>query len=192
MNDKINNLFFIHGGYITTDQIPDMATYRRITRLVDKGIVERVRRGVYHYSEEGSTMIDIDKVVPGGVLCLYSAWFYYDLTLYIPHSYSIAIEKSRKLILPNYPAITLYYWQKEYHELGKIRQTIEGFEVNIYNLEKSVCDAVKFRNKIGAEIVKEVIQSYIKRQDRNFTLLMEYAKIMRVEKILKTYLEVSV
>ena len=192
MNDKIDKLFSIHGGYITIDQISDMATYRRITRLVDKGVIERVRRGVYHYSEGGATMIDIDKVVPNGVLCLYSAWFYYNLTLYIPHSYNIAIERSRKIILPNYPAITLYYWGGKYHELGKIRQQIEGFEVYIYNLEKCVCDAVKFRNKVGVEIVKDVIQNYIKRKDRNFTRLMEYAKKMRIEKILKTYLEVSV
>lgn len=192
MNEKIKVLFSTHGGYLTRRQIPDMATYRQITRLVEKGIVERVRRGVYLYTDEGGTMIDIDKVVPGGVLCLYSAWFYYDLTLYIPHSHSIAIERSRKVVLPDYPPITLYYWQNEYYELGKTRETIDGYEVSIYNLEKCVCDAVKFRNKVGIEILKEVIQGYIKRRDRNFSRLMEYAKKMRIEKIIRTYLEVSV
>lgn len=94
-------------------------------------------------------MIDIQKIIPEGVLCLYSALFYYDLTLYIPHSYNIAIEQKRKVTLPNFPIITLYYWDKKFLELGVTTQTIEGYEVKITNLERSVCDTVKFRNKIG-------------------------------------------
>lgn len=138
MKKELIELFKQHNGYLTKKDIENRVLYDNLLKLTASGVVERVRRGVYHYNEMGETMIAIDKVIPGGVLCLYSAWFYYDLTLYIPHSYSIAIERSRKLLLPDYPAITLYYWQKEYHELGKTRQTIDGFEVDIYNLEKCV------------------------------------------------------
>lgn len=191
MRNKINKLFFTHGGYLTRKQIPDDATYKQITRLVDKGVVERVKRGVYRLSDEGETMIDIDKIVPHGVLCIYSALFYYQLTVYIPHSYNIAIEQKRKVKLPDYPPITLYYWDKKYLKLGVTRKIVDGYEIDIYDLEKTVCDTVKFRNKIGDEIVGEVIREYLKRKDRNLIILMKYAKIMRIEKILKLYMTVG-
>ncbi len=40
--------------------------------------------------------------------------------------------------------------------------------------------------------MKEAINEYIKRKDRNFNKLMKYAEVCRVQKILKQYLEVLV
>jgi len=76
-------------------------------------------------------------------------------------------------------------------ELGVTKQTIEGYEVDIYNLEKSVCDAVKYRTKVGIDVCSEVIREYLRRKDRNIVRLMEYARKMRLESIIKTYLEVA-
>jgi predicted transcriptional regulator of viral defense system len=148
---------------------------------------------VYFYPEasQDNMMIDVEKVIPGGVLCLYSAWSYYELTVQIPQSFNIAIEKSRKVSIPDYPPITLYYWKQEYYEIGITTQTISGYSVKIYDIEKSVCDAVKYRTKIGMETTSEILKTYLTRKDRNLTKLMEYAKKMRIEKTLKTYLEIQ-
>jgi len=136
-------------------------------------------------------MIDIGKIVPGGVLCLYSAWAYYELSVQIPQAFNIAIEKNRKILLPVYPPITLYYWKREYQEMGVTRQRIGGYTVKIYDLEKSVCDAVKYRTKTGIDVTSEILKNYLKRKDRNLSKLMGYAKQMRIEKTLKTYLEIG-
>lgn len=191
MKKEIKELFLEHNGYLTINQIPNNAIHRAINRLVYKGVVERIRRGVYYYPEvEGELMIDTSKVIPGGVLCLYSAWFYYQLSVQIPHSYCLAVERSRKIKLPDYPLITLYYWKKEHQELGVVKKMIDGYQVEIYNLEKCVCDAVKYRMKIGLDVCIEVIREYLKRKDRNIVRLMEYARIMRVESVISKYLEV--
>ncbi len=192
MKKELIELFERHNGYLTKNDIDSRILYDNLLKQIELGVVERVKRGVYYFSEVAETMIDVSRIVPGGVLCLYSAWFYYDLTLSIPQSYNIAIEKKRKIKVPDYPSITLFYWQREYYELGVTARNIEGFDVDIYDLEKCVCDAVKYRNKVGIEVVKEVIQSYVKRQDRNFSRLIEYARKMRIEKTIRTYLEVSV
>jgi predicted transcriptional regulator of viral defense system len=193
MNQELQILFRKNKGYLTRKQLPDKSTYNHLLQLVGEGLIERVKQGVYPYGNGAfdNTMIDIEKIIPGGVLCLYSAWAYYDLSVQIPQSFNIAIEKSRKIALPVYPPITLYYWQREYQELGVVKQKISGYTVKIYNLEKSVCDAVKFRTKIGAEVTSEILKNYLKRKDRNLSLLMDYAKKMRIEKILKTYLEIG-
>ena len=192
MNREIKMLFNKHKGYLKKQQIPDRKTYVQILKMVESGEVERLKRGLYYrYSENSGLMIDIEKIVPGGVLCMFSAWFHYQLTTQIPQSFNIAIEKNHKAILPNYPPITLHYWQQKYHELGVVRQKINGYTVNIYDLEKSVCDAIKYRTKIGIDVSSEILRNYLKQRNRNLSKLNEYAKKLRVENILRTYLEIQ-
>ena len=63
------------GGIITTDSMTGQAEYKRVLRAVDRGELIRLRHGVYAVPEATfGTMIDIDKIVPGGVVCMYSAW----------------------------------------------------------------------------------------------------------------------
>jgi hypothetical protein len=75
--------------------------------------------------------------------------------------------------------------------LGVTKQKIGGYIIKIYDLEKSVCDAVKYRTKIGIDVTSEILKNYLKRKDRNLSKLMGYAKQMRIEKTLKTYLEIG-
>lgn len=187
------SLFKDHNGYLTKGQLPNRALYDKLRKLIDEGKVERVKNGIYFMQEatDHPEQVDISLVVPGGVLCLYSCWAHYELTVQIPQAYHIAIEKSRKVTLPGYPPIQLHYWQKEYHEMGIVQMKISGYLVSMYDIHKSVCDAVKFRNKIGMETMSEILKNYLKRKDRNLTRLMDYAKKMRVANILKTYLEVQ-
>ncbi len=193
MNHKLQVLFNKNKGYLTRKQLPDKSAYNHLLKLVNEGIIERVKQGVYRDANVAfdNTMIDIGKIVPGGVLCLYSAWAYYELSVQIPQAFNIAIEKNRKILLPVYPPITLYYWKREYQELGVTRQRIGSYTVKIYDLEKSVCDAVKYRTKIGIDVTSEILKNYLKRKDRNLSKLMGYAKQMRIEKTLKTYLEIG-
>ena len=170
-----------HGGYIRSKDIDNRAIYAQLLKEVANGNIVRIRNGIYALPEEmAKTMVDVEKIVPGGVLCMYSAWAYYELTSKLPPDICIAIDKKRKIILPDYPPVALYYWSQTTLELGVTAKEIEGYKVRIYDLEKSVCDAVKFRNKIGVDISSEILKSYLSRSDRNLTRLNEYAKKMRV------------
>ena len=62
----------------------------------------------------------------------------------------------------------------------------------IYDVEKTVCDMIFYRNKLGFESAIEVLKNYVKRPDRNINKLMEYAKKLRCAKLLREYLEVMV
>jgi predicted transcriptional regulator of viral defense system len=159
--------------------------------MMELGKVSRPKRGVYVLNEEISKrqMIDIVRLVPGGVLCLQSAWYYYNLSVFIPDAFYVAIEKSRKVILPDFPTIRLVYLQKDQFELGIGSTSIEDILTPIYNIEKCVCDAVKYRNKVGMETTAEIIKNYVSRSDKNIDQLMKFAKKMRVYNSLKIYIE---
>lgn len=193
MDTTLKQLFLKHGGYLTRKDIPERSLYYQLLKLVHTGKVIRLKQGVFCLEEEAMnrSMVDIERIVPGGVLCLYSAWAYYELTTQIPQSYNVAIDKDRKIILPEYPSITLYYWKKEYQELGVQNCKIGDINIRIYDLEKSVCDAIKYRTKIGIDVSSEILKNYLSRKDRNIALLIRYASSMRIAKTLKKYLEIQ-
>jgi hypothetical protein len=58
-------------------------------------------------------------------------------------------------------------------------------------VERCVCDAVKFRNKIGIDVCSEIIGNYLERTNRNLSKLMDYARKLRVGTILEQYLQVK-
>ena len=107
----------------------------------------------------------------------------------MPSATCIAIEAKRKVRLPDYPPIDLYYWKKENLEFGIIKKSISGYDVLITDMERTVCDAVKYRNKIGLDVCGEVIDNYLQKENRNISQLHEYAQELRVKNILTTYLE---
>lgn len=178
------------GGFITTGEVKSRGEYEQLRHAAEEGNLVRIRKGVYaETSALANNMIDVERIVPRGVLCLYSAFSHHGLSTQVPASTCIAIDARRKVRLPDYPIIDLYYWKKEYLEFGIMQKEISGYDVLITDLERTVCDAVKYRNKIGLDVCGEVIDSYLKKDNRNISLLHEYAQILRVKNILTTYLE---
>ena len=180
-----------NGGFIRTDEVAGRAEYEHIRKAIEDGTLVRVRQGVY--AEQlalANTMIDVEKIVPGGIVCLYSAWSHYQLSTQIPSGHCIAIDAKRKVTIPEFPPINLYYWKKEYLNIGVTEMKICGYQVKITDVERSVCDAVKYRNKIGLDVCSEIINEYLKRKDRNIPRLCEYAKQLRVYNTLSKYLEI--
>ena len=175
-----------------THEIRERQSYYGIRKAIENGSVVRLKNGVYASVEAlAGTMIDIERVVPKGVLCLFSSWAHYGLTTQIPGAFYVAVEKHRKVVVPQFPPIKLCYWEQKYYEMGVLEAEVSGHKVRIYDLEKSVCDAIKFRNKVGLDVAAEVLKAYLARKDRNVARLMSYARQMRVENTLKGYLEIG-
>ena len=190
--DKIHRALTKSGGVIRSYELQEPRAYYNINKEIKSGNVIRIKNGVYMLPEElASTMIDVARIVPGGVVCMYSAWDYYGLTTQIPDGFYIAIEKHRKVVVPEIMGIILCYWQEKYCTMGVEEIEIANHKVKIFCIEKSVCDAIKFRNKIGTEVAIEILKNYLKRKERNISLLMDFAKQMRILSTMRQYLEMG-
>jgi len=93
-------------------------------------------------------------------------------------------------VLPDYPPVKLYWWAESAYSTGIIEMEIEEFSVKVYDMEKSVCDAVRFRNKIGIDVCSEIVHAYLGKRERNIDKLMKYANVLRVGKTMKSYHEI--
>lgn len=168
------------------------SAYYKLLESAREGNMVCIRRGVYATMEQlADTMIDLDVVVPGGILYLFSAWNIHGLTTSLPQAYHVAIKRGRKIRLPEYPPIDLYFITESLLELGVEERVVNGYEIKVYNKERTVCDAIKYRNKVGMDVCSEVVNSYLALPNRNLTLLMDYASKLRITKTLEKYLEIK-
>jgi len=179
-------------GFITTGDISTRTGYLQVLKAAKRGDLIRVRHGVYARPQAlFNTMIDIERIVPGGVVCLYNAWAFYQLSTTVPPHICVAIETDRKVVLSKKVDIKLYYWKKENLDFGIVEQVVSGFEVRMTDIERSVCDAIKYRNKVGIDVCAEVVRNYLQRRDRDISKLMEYSQRLRTSATLKKYLEIA-
>lgn len=189
MEGKIYSNSFISSGMVKEE---GRTAYYKLLGSVHDGETVRIKRGIYATAEQlADTMIDIEAIVSGGVLCLFSAWNVHGLTTSLPQAYHVAVKRGRKISLPTYPRIELHHVTDTMFDIGVEEQIVSGYCIHIYNKERCVCDAVKFRNKIGMEVCSEVINNYLSRSDRNLSLLMDYADKLRVRKILEQYIAIK-
>lgn len=165
--------------------------YYKMLKSVREGELIQVRRGVYaNIDQLSGSMIDVETIIPNGILCLWSAWNIHGLTTSMPQAYHIAIKRDRKITVPIFPQVVLHHYMETILEIGAITMSKEGFTFRVYDLERCVCDAVKFRNKVGMDVCAEIINNYIDHPERNITKLMDYARMLRVANILEKYLQV--
>ncbi len=69
-------------------------------------------------------------------------------------------------------------------------QTSFGHSAPVYDMERTICDLLCSRKNIEMQVFQGALKQYAKRKDKNLRMLMKYADIFHVEKILRPYLEV--
>jgi len=187
MNVSVKELFHANSGFLKAGDIRSRSEWRELRGLLDDNLIVKIKRGLYRLNDDTGydQQIEVAKIVPDGVFCLFTAWQYYNLSVYSPFEFSVAIRKKQKIILPAYPPIKLYYWIDKFYLLGITEIVIDNQRVKIYDLEKSICDAIRFRNKVGMDITIEILQNYVKRKDRNLNKLGEYAQQLGIENIVR-------
>ena len=60
----------------------------------------------------------------------------------------------------------------------------------VYDMERTICDLLRSRKNIEMQVFQDALKQYAKRKDKNLRMLMKYAAMFHVEKILRPYLEV--
>ena len=85
-------------------------------------------------------MIDVEAIIPGGVLCLFSAWNVHGLTTSLPQAYHVAVKRGRKITLPTFPKIELHHITDTMFDIGVEELVVSGYHIHIYNKERCVCD----------------------------------------------------
>ncbi len=188
---EIFRKIFSNYGYImTTAQLSaEKLYYRDIQRMLEEGLVEKVKRGYYHWIEDcgKSEVVMINSLFPDAVLCMETALFYYGYSDRNPAEWNITIDKntSRQRTKIDYPFIKAYRVEPALLSIGEIKGEIDDTKVRIYDRDRTICDVLRNMNKMDKEIFNKAVQGYVKDPKKNIPNLMEYAKVLRAQKRVK-------
>ncbi|MCK4240464.1 MAG: type IV toxin-antitoxin system AbiEi family antitoxin domain-containing protein [Candidatus Atribacteria bacterium] len=197
IKEKIKEIFYANHGYSSTGDISSAGIDRSYLKdLVNEGNIERIKRGLYRWKDAKfdveEELINVSKIIPHGVICLVSALSYYELTTYTPGEYTVAVYRKYNIKLPDYPPIKLYYFSDKYYIDGVEKIDINGHIIKMYNVEKTICDCLRYEDKISKDIIVESIKEYVGRRDKNISKLMNYAAKAKVKNAVQKYIEVLV
>ena len=190
-------IFRRHNGILRTAEAIRLGIHPvYLYKLRDEGKLESLGRGVFRLASmpdfSEPDLVLVAKRIPQGVVCLISALSYYELTTQIPHFVYVALPKASRLPQVEYPPLRCFWYSKNAYEAGVEIISVNGFPVRIYSIEKTLADCLKFRQKIGMDVVLEALKEYWRQGKTDLDKLYDYAKICRVEKILQPIIETIV
>lgn len=184
--EKVIQCIDENGGIAKKEQLSDLGIdYRRILDFVDRKEIIRIKNGYYTYGVDRFSEEElVAKLFPDGLLCMESALYAYGYISRKPYGFTIAVDKntSKSRFKLDYPKVIPYYTQPEVLELGASRITLDGYEFQIYDKERMICDCLKYEAKMNREDFKTAIQTYIADEDKDISRLIEYAKARKVVK----------
>lgn len=181
-------------GTVTTREIVEEGIHSQVlTRLVREGSLERVSRGNYRHPSfpvtEHHGLVLAATAVPKGIVCLLSALSFHEIGTQMPSEVWLALDRRARRPVVSYPPLRIVRFSGEALSEGVERHRIEGVDVRITSVAKTIADLFKYRNKIGLEVALEALSEGWR--ERRFTIdeLDRAARACRVERVMRPYVE---
>lgn len=186
----------ISGGVVKTSELNQIGlSSRQIKDLIDEEKIEKIKYGFYtlkdYYPKEE---VLIARFFPEAVIFLESALRFYNYTDRIPNSWQIAVEKHsnpNKYDI-NYFNVKPFYIIERYQKLGIKYYNIDNVEVKIYDRDKSICDLVRYEDKLDPETFSTALKRYIKDDKKNINSLIKYSQELGIREKINKYIGVWV
>lgn len=167
---------------VKRSELQGLQLYQKdINELIEKGCLEKVRQGWYQivYKDvETSEASLIAAMFPDGVICMYTALFYYRYSDRTPLDWDIAIDRdtSKSRFKIDYPYVKPYYMEKIHLEYGITEAVFEDVTMKIFDRDRLLCECIKNENKMDKETYNKAIQAYINDSNKSISNLIKYAK----------------
>jgi predicted transcriptional regulator of viral defense system len=192
--DKAKALFRRHGGLLRTSEALRLGIHpRTLYAMRDEGVLEQLSRGLYRLAElpplGAPDLVAVARKVPAGVICLISALAFHELTTQIPHAVYVALARGTEPPRLDYPPVRIFWFTGDAFTEGVEIHKLDHVSVPVYTPEKTLADCFKYRNKLGLDVAVEALKLYRQRKRMRLDELLRFARICRVEKVMRPYLE---
>jgi predicted transcriptional regulator of viral defense system len=187
-------VFRAHGGQLRMHEALSAGLSRyQLYKLRDEGVIEAISRGLYRLADlppiSNPDLVTVASRFPKAVVCLVSALSYHGITTQIPHQVHLAVARKARLPELDYPPVQGYRFADVAFDAGIEIHSVDHIPIRIYSPEKTLADCFKFRNKIGQDVALEALQLYKSRLKARPAEILKYAKLCRVEQVMRPYLE---
>ena len=193
--EKAREILRRHGGVLRMSEALHAGIHRRMLySMLEAGVIERLSRGLYRLADlpplGNPDLVSVALKVSSGVICLVSALAYHEITTQIPHEVYLALARGMEPPRMEYPPMRIFWFSGEAFTQGIENYKLDDVQARIYSPEKTIADCFKYRNKIGLDTAIEALKLCWERKHPKVDDLMQFARICRVEKVMRPYLEV--
>ena len=192
--EMAQKVFRHHGGVLRMSEALKANVHRRMLySMLEAGIIEKLDRGLYRLADlpplGNPDLVSVSLRIPNGVICLISALAYHEVTTQIPHEVYVALERGSEAPRLAHPPIRVFWFSGAAFTQGIRAHKIDGVSVRIYSPEKTIADCFKYRNKIGLDTAIEALKLHRQKKHFKSEEVMRFARVCRVEKVIRPYLE---
>lgn len=186
-----------NSGIVSSEEIRSHGIHHEYVRqLCAEGKLVLVGRGRYMLPDAEVTahhgLAQAGKSVRKSVICLLSALPFHEIGAQVPHEVWIAIDRRSALPRVKRPKMRIVRFSGKALAEGIDEHNVEGLPVRIYNPAKTVADCFKYRNKIGLDVTLEALREVIRERNCTTDERWQYAKIRRMTKTMRPYMEAIV
>ncbi len=192
---NVIEIFNRHHGYAYLKDLKAQGIHTdTIRRLLAERKIEKIKPGVYRLTDAPMMayqgFVDVCMAMPKAVICLHSALSYYELTTTVPAVVMVALPRGSKAPKLQYPPVKVFYFARSNYETGIKTIHTETGDFKIFEMEKTIVDCFRYRNRLGEDVAVEGLKNYLKKKDADLNRLFFYARKGRVYRIIKPYVEV--
>lgn len=187
------NLAKTNNGYITTKKVSNLGIHREYLKgLLEKGLIEKVERGVYmlvdFFKDE---IFSLQHRFKKGIYSHETALFLFGLTNRIPLKYTMTFPLKYNITNVKKNNVEVYRTVDQYYTLGLTKTNTEnGNLVNVYSIERTLCDILRSHSHVSSEEATNAFKIYSKMKNKDLYILFETAKKLKVDKKVRAYMEV--
>jgi predicted transcriptional regulator of viral defense system len=180
-----------HGTILSADLDRNEIPRVYLQKMLAEGQLERVARGVYVSIDSiEDEMYFMQTKYPKLIYSHETALYLHGLSDRTPFEYSASVPSGYKVVGTVADRFKIYYVKKELHEQGvETVKSAHGNPIRTYILERTICDLIRSRNRIDVQILNDALKRFVKIKSADYSILMDHAKKLRVETVLKNYLE---
>ena len=192
--DSAIQAFREHDGILRTKEALDLGIHpRTLYRMRDDGLLDPISRGVFRLATQAPPaspdLLIVALRVPSAVVCLVSAAAHHDITTEVPHEVQITLPRGTRSPRLDHPPLQVFRFSGPALSEGVEVIRVEGRELRVYSVEKTVVDCFRFRNRIGTDVAIEALNLALKRKGARPADLLRYARLCRVQSVMLPYIE---
>ena len=195
--EKIVNFVNKKNNVITTKEFKDAKIgFYYITKLIEDNYIYRIEKGIYGKNDsfEDEYFITQNRY-KNAIFSYNTALFFLNKTEVIPNVMDITIPNDYNVSSIKNNQIRIHYTSRKNLELGAIKlKSPFGNTIKAYNLERTICDIVKNKNKSGLDIEQrnKIIKKAFSNNEIDGTTIIQYSKKLKCEKKIRTIMEIMI
>ncbi len=182
-----------HGGIIETKVAAQHGISKAmLSKLYKENKIYRIAQGQYILPDDmQDELLSISRRSAQIIFSHETALFLHGISDRTPFEHTITAPSGCVPSAAIKAECRVYYIKSELFDLGRTTgKTPAGNLVPVYDLERTICDVIRSRNKMGTEIFLTALKLYAASPKKDLNRLNAYARQMRVANVLRQYLEV--